>query len=341
MLTHINAKGEAHMVDVGKKPSTQRTAIASSFVAMQAGTLSAIKDDVLVKGDVLATARIAGIQAAKRCSDLIPLCHPLLLTQLAIDFELYESEHRAKASDDPDCGAVDTATASDTGIRIFARVSVSGQTGVEMEALAAVSVAALTIFDMAKAIDKTMTITDTRLEFKLGGKSGIFSTGHAGQVLAINLSTETGEQKVSSSKTLTFVEGHGIEGDAHAGDWHRQISLLDQSSVDQLIAKGLELKPGDFAENVTTTGLKLQTLAIGTQLRVGQALLEITQIGKECHTRCAIYQQAGDCVMPRDGVFATVVESGQVRAGDTIYVLGARHFGPNSKPCTQLTLGAL
>jgi len=289
------------MVDVGSKEHTQRTAIASSFVTMQPETLSAIRDDALQKGDVLATARIAGIQAAKRCPDLIPLCHPLLISRATITFEYSDF-------------AADTAC----GIRIFASISLLGQTGVEMEALTAASVAALTLIDMAKALDKNMSITDTRLEYKSGGKSGIFSAGRVGVVLSVNTSKETGEQKASRSEAVNFVAGHGIEDDAHAGDWHRQVSLLDQSSIDQLIAKSLDLQPGDFAENVTTSGLKLQTLPIGSKLRIGQALLEITQVGKECHTRCAIYHQAGDCVMPRDGVFAAVKEAGKVKAGDII-----------------------
>jgi cyclic pyranopterin phosphate synthase len=308
-FTHLDSKGQARMVDVGAKQSTNRVAIASSFVQMDASTLAAIKDDALKKGDVLATARIAGIQAAKRTSDLIPLCHPLLISRVVIDFEYVEprnanaaqstqedkSEQRDKVTS-LDASTAAKEEASTCGIRCFATVSLVGQTGVEMEALTAASVAALTIFDMAKAIDKDMSIADTYLEYKSGGKSGTFARGNAGVVRAINLSEKTGEQKISTLDTVNFVEDRGIEGDVHAGDWHRQISLLDQSSVDQLIAKGLELKPGDFAENITTSGLKLQTLPVGTRLRIGQAVIEITQIGKECHSRCAIYDQAGDCV---------------------------------------------
>jgi cyclic pyranopterin phosphate synthase len=287
------------MVDVQEKQATQRTAIASSFIRMEAASVDAVKENSVKKGDVLATARIAGIQAAKQCSNLIPLCHPLMISKVEISFEL-----------------------SRRGIHCFATVALVGQTGVEMEALTAASVAALTIFDMTKAVDKCMSIESTRLEFKSGGKSGVFTRGLAGTVLAINLSKEKGEQKTSTPEKVNFIEGQGIEGDAHAGDGHRQISLLDQSSIDQLRAKGLSLKAGDFAENITSSGIDLPSLPVGSRLRIGQALLEITQIGKECHTRCAIYHQAGDCVMPRDGVFAQVVEGAQVRAGDSIYLLG-------------------
>lgn len=151
MLTHLDERGNAQMVDVGDKQVTSRTAVATGAVYMQPATLAAIRDGDLPKGDVLAAARIAGIMAAKRTPDLIPLCHTLLLTKVGVEFVL----------DDAASCVVITAT-----------VRCQGQTGVEMEALTAVSVAALTIYDMAKAIEKTMTIGDIRLLEKQGGKSG-------------------------------------------------------------------------------------------------------------------------------------------------------------------------
>ncbi|RMG89096.1 MAG: MOSC domain-containing protein, partial [Candidatus Dadabacteria bacterium] len=115
----------------------------------------------------------------------------------------------------------------------------------------------------------------------------------------------------------------GLAGDAHAGDWHRMVSLLALESVDKMRAAGLDVNPGDFAENLTTRGLDLLALPLGTRLRVGdEVVLELTQHGKECHTRCAIYYQAGDCVMPREGVFAKVIRTGTVRVGDPVEVLG-------------------
>ena len=150
-LTHLNARGEAVMVDVSDKPATQRTAIAEGFVAMTAETLALVRDGRAKKGDVLATARIAGIMAAKKTSELIPLCHPLMITKVAVDLTL---------SDAP------------AGIAVRAEVKVGGQTGVEMEALTAVSVACLTIYDMLKAADKDMVIGPVRLLEKSGGKSG-------------------------------------------------------------------------------------------------------------------------------------------------------------------------
>lgn len=113
---------------------------------------------------------------------------------------------------------------------------------------------------------------------------------------------------------------HGIVGDAHAGDWHRQISLLADESVDTMRAMGLTLEPGAFAENILTRGIELKILPIGTRLRVGPALLEVTQIGKECHSDCAIKQTTGKCVMPTEGIFAVVVEEGRIRSGDEITI---------------------
>lgn len=148
-LTHLDAEGAAHMVDVGGKPATARRAVASGRITMSAQALEAIRAGNAPKGDVLGTARIAGIMAAKRTGDLIPLCHPLGLEAVSVDFD-YEAD----------------------AIRATATASLTGRTGVEMEAMTAVSVALLTIYDMAKAIDKGMVIEGVRLIAKTGGKSG-------------------------------------------------------------------------------------------------------------------------------------------------------------------------
>ncbi|HXF63327.1 MAG TPA: cyclic pyranopterin monophosphate synthase MoaC [Caldilineaceae bacterium] len=150
-LTHLDERGHAAMVDVGDKPATSRTAVAQGEVRMAPATLAAIRDGHVPKGDVLAAARLAGIMAAKKTPELIPLCHTLLLTKVAVDFEMDEAASR---------------------VLITATVRCNGQTGVEMEALTAVSVAALTIYDMAKALEKGMTIGPIRLLEKSGGKSG-------------------------------------------------------------------------------------------------------------------------------------------------------------------------
>ena len=150
-LTHLDDQGNARMVDVGEKSPTRREAVAVARVVMQPQTLALLVSGSHKKGDVLAAARIAGIQAAKKTSDLIPLCHPLMLESVAVDFELNESL---------------------PGVEISARCRLSGKTGVEMEALTAASIAALTIYDMCKAVDRGMTIESVGLQEKRGGKSG-------------------------------------------------------------------------------------------------------------------------------------------------------------------------
>jgi MOSC domain-containing protein YiiM len=136
--------------------------------------------------------------------------------------------------------------------------------------------------------------------------------------MAVCISLTKGERK-TPVPTVQLIPEHGIAGDAHAGDWHRQISLLAQESIDKMIALGLSVSAGDFAENITTSGIDLVSLPIGTRLSLGSTLIEVTQIGKECHNRCAIFYQAGDCVMPKEGIFARVLQGGVVSAGDSIH----------------------
>ncbi|MDI6872004.1 MAG: molybdopterin-binding protein [Bacillota bacterium] len=142
-----------------------------------------------------------------------------------------------------------------------------------------------------------------------------------GRIVAVNTSATKSVRKQNVSEVV-LKEEWGIEGDAHAAPWHRQVSLLALESIRKMQAKGLKVKPGDFAENLTTEGLDLTALPIGTRLAVGEeVLLEVTQIGKVCHTRCAIYYQAGDCVMPREGIFARVLRGGRVAPGDPVSVV--------------------
>ena len=138
-----------------------------------------------------------------------------------------------------------------------------------------------------------------------------------GTVLAVCTSLNKGERKKPVPEVELVVE-HGIAGDAHAGDWHRQVSLLAEESIDKMRKLGLDVNSGDFAENITTSGIDLVSLPIGSRLQAGETLLEVTQIGKECHTRCAIYYQAGDCVMPKEGIFARVITGGVIRPGDEV-----------------------
>jgi len=140
-----------------------------------------------------------------------------------------------------------------------------------------------------------------------------------GRIVAVCTSKNKGERKTNIG-AANLLPGLGLEGDAHAGFAHRQVSLLALESIEKMRQMGLTVGPGDFAENITTTGLDLPALPIGTRLRIGETVLEVSQIGKECHTRCAIYHQAGDCVMPKEGIFAIVLHGGPVSVGDKIEV---------------------
>jgi MOSC domain-containing protein YiiM len=142
--------------------------------------------------------------------------------------------------------------------------------------------------------------------------------GQRGKVLAVNTSEEKGTKK-TNIQSCALLKDFGLQGDAHGGPWHRQVSLLANESIEKMRAKGLTVGYGDFAENITTEGIDLVHLPIGTEVRIGNSvILRVTQIGKECHERCAIYYQAGDCVMPKEGIFAEVVTEGEVKVGDKI-----------------------
>jgi MOSC domain-containing protein YiiM len=136
-------------------------------------------------------------------------------------------------------------------------------------------------------------------------------------VKAVCISENKGERKTPVD-AVELRDNHGIVGDAHAGEWHRQVSLLATESIDKMRALGLDVDSGDFAENITTSGIDLVSLPVGSRLLVGETLLEVTQIGKECHTRCAIFYQAGDCVMPKEGIFAKVITGGVIKPGDAV-----------------------
>lgn len=313
-LSHINLEGRAFMVDVGGKEDTERVAKAEARVYMSPSTLKRIKTGGIKKGDVLSVAQVAGIMAAKKTHEIIPMCHPLLLTSVDLGFSYHEEE---------------------SYLLIEAVVKCTGKTGVEMEALVAVTAAALTVYDMCKSVDRWMSIEGVRLMEKAGGKSGHLSRneeqkygkiggmGMRGKVLAVCTSAEKGEVKRDVGEAV-FVVNHGIEGDAHAGPWHRQVSLLSISSIEKMRAKGADVGYGDFAENLTIEGIEVYQLPVGTRLRVGDEVeLEVTQIGKKCHSGCAIMQQVGDCVMPREGIFARVVRGGKVKRGDVVEIIGA------------------
>lgn len=142
------------------------------------------------------------------------------------------------------------------------------------------------------------------------------------KIVSVAVSKKKGTRKKIVNEAL-LIRDHGIEGDAHAGPWHRQVSFLAAESIENARRQGLEVTFGDFAENIATSGIAWQEIPLGTQLRLGDSVLvEVTQIGKECHNRCAIYYMAGDCIMPKEGIFARVLEGGKIRPGDMIRVEG-------------------
>ena len=143
---------------------------------------------------------------------------------------------------------------------------------------------------------------------------------HDIRIVAVSVSLKKGVKKTNVRQGF-LIENHGLENDAHAGDWHRQVSLLAVESIAKIQEKGLDVYPGDFAENITTEGIKLWELPVGTRMKLGEeALVEVTQIGKECHDRCAIYHQVGDCVMPREGIFVKVLKGGTIGPADGILI---------------------
>lgn len=289
-LTHFNEQGRARMVDVTEKAVTHRRAVAAGEIRVSPETMVHIKNGTLKKGDVLAVAQVAGIQAAKHNWELIPMCHPLPLTGIDITFHL---------SDQP------------CMVEIQAAVTCTGVTGVEMEALTAVSVAALTVYDMCKAVQKDMEITNIRLLENPAARAETISE-RTDRTMARVVSVNISEKKGTLKKPVPEIElklRHGIVGDAHAGDWHRQISLLAEESIDTMRPRSpIALDPGVFAENINTEGIDLKHLPVGTRLRIGETEVEVTQIGKECHNDCAIKKAVGKCVMPTEGIFAVVVK---------------------------------
>lgn len=299
-LTHVNEQGRARMVDVSDKPATDRVARAAGFVRMAPSTVELVRTGGAKKGDVLAVAQVAGIMAAKRCWETVPMCHPVALTGVDVRFSVERG-----------------------GVGIEATCHCHGETGVEMEALSAVSAAALTVYDMLKAHQRDMVVEEVRLVEKTGGASGDFSARGvwgAATVEAVCVSEEKGTRKHPVDE-IELVVGEGVAGDAHAGRWHRQVSLLPAEAVDELRDLLPELAPGDFAENVLTRGLDLKALPVGTVLRAGAAELVVTQIGKECHAACEIRRLTGRCAMPTEGIFCVVTRGGSLRAGDRLEVV--------------------
>ena len=288
------------MVDVAGKSPTLRTAVATVEVRLAAATLERIIRRDLPKGDVLAAAQIAGIMAAKQTPHLLPLCHPLELTEVQVHCLPIPALGR---------------------ICIQTMAQALARTGAEMEALTAAGIAALTVYDMCKGLGLGIEVTGLRLLQKTGGRSGRWRGAGVGQVVAVSVSAEKGTRKANVPE-IELEAGLGVKGDAHAGPGLRQVSLLAAESIGSARARGVEVGPGDFAENITTEGLELHTLLVGTHLLLGhEAVGTVTQIGKECLTPCAIGRSLGECVMPREGIFVSVLQSGKLRPGDLVQVL--------------------
>lgn len=306
-LTHINAQGHARMVDVSEKQETARIARAQAVVRMQPQTLTAIKEGAVSKGDVLAVAQVAGIMGAKQTSDLIPMCHPLMLSGVDIEF-IY---------DEPLSSLV-----------IRSEVKTTGKTGVEMEAITAVTVAALTVYDMCKAIDRWMEITEICLLEKSGGKSGHLqrereskSPATAGRLYSVCISPERGQLKFEVPEA-TVITGYGIENDGHAGDWGRQVTCLSWESVLRVNQeKNLNMGPGQYAENLLIEGIDLSKVGIGGRLRIGRdTILEVTQVGKEDHPS-VVTRTFGVSLLPLEGLFCKVINGGKIKKGDVVEVI--------------------
>lgn len=173
--------------------------------------------------------------------------------------------------------------------------------------------------ETAKALAQDLGIDNPEMVSDQGPAPQVGSTG---VVRSVNVSEKKGTRKTPvEGGVITLSADYGVAGDAHAGNWHRQVSFLAQESIQVAIDHGLDVAEGDFGENITTQGINMKEMPLGTRLQVGSAVVEVSQIGKICHTRCAIYYLAGDCIFPREGVFGWVVEPGSVRVGDEIRVL--------------------
>ncbi|MEG2234345.1 MAG: cyclic pyranopterin monophosphate synthase MoaC [Oscillospiraceae bacterium] len=266
-LTHINENGEVNMVDVGAKEKTGREAVAQSKIRMKPETLAKILEGNIKKGDVFAAARIAAIMAAKRTSELIPLCHPIAVTY---------------------ADAVIDTQGNDT-VTVTATVRCVGETGVEMEALTAASIGALTVYDMCKAIDRGMTVQSTRLLKKSGGKSGVYLRG-PGEVCGTCL---TPQKEMS-----------------------KQLSLLSKYALDEMEKmdySGLCMEK--FHANLIVDGLDFKALKSGDIIAVGKSRIELTSVGKRCFEDCPLVQSGIDCPLKNECAFAVVIQSGEIFDG--------------------------
>ena len=293
-FSHFDEQGRSRMVDVSEKEDTKRVAVAKGEVKVSAKTLELIKDDEIEKGDVLEVARVAGIMGVKKTPDLIPMCHPLAVSGIDIEFKIIDTEGI---------------------IEIIATTKITAKTGVEMESLTAVSTAALTIYDMCKAVDKAMEIGEIKLLKKTGGKSGTYLSDElVGKIAAIYRGDERGQPK-EKIDSVTIQQDYGLEGDIHAQAGKHQVSLLAVDSVTKYANPEVEL--GTFEANIITEGIDLFKLQLGTKLKLGSdIILEIKQIGKDDQRMEDHY-----LAMYQEGIFARVLEGGELKTGDRLEVL--------------------
>lgn len=300
-LTHQDSEGRVKMVDVSRKEPTMRVATAFSSLFAGEKALALLNSGELAKGDAWAASRVAAIMAAKKTSEFIPLTHPVRLDSVRVDmFPLGKDR----------VGCFATAIAFD-------------RTGVEMEAMVAATTAMLNMYDMVKGVDKAARIEQTRLISKTGGKSGEWLAEGAaiGKIEKLATSKGKGTPKDPCDEAVLKVN-FGLESDAHGGDWHRQVSMLGVESIEKMRKQGLSVDFGSFAENIATSGVCLYELPVGSLVWCDNGVvMQVTQIGKECHTKCAVYYKAGDCVMPREGIFTIVLAGGPVRSGEKFIAL--------------------
>ncbi len=300
-LTHQDGEGRVKMVDVGQKQPTSRMALAFSSMFAGEKAVSLLNAGELAKGDAWAASRVAAIMAAKKTSELIPLTHPIRLDSVRVDLFAWGKDR----------------------IGCFASASAFDRTGVEMEAIVAASTAMLNMYDMVKGVDKGAYIEQTKLVYKSGGKSGdwLSPAAQPGRIEKLATSKGKGTPKDPCDEAVLKVR-FGLESDAHGGDWHRQVSLLGVESIEKMRSKGLDVNFGSFAENIATSGVCLYELPVGTLMWCEAGpVMQVTQIGKECHTKCAVYHRAGDCVMPREGIFTIVLTGGRIATGERFITL--------------------
>ncbi len=300
-LTHQDIEGRVKMVDVSRKDSTLR--VATAFSSMFAGekAFSLLKSGELAKGDAWAASRVAAIMAAKKTSEFIPLTHPIRLDSVRVDLFPFGKDR----------------------IGCFATACAFDRTGVEMEAMVAATTAMLNMYDMVKGVDKGARIEQTCLVCKSGGKSGdwLAESAAVGRIEKLATSKGKGTPKDPRDEAVLKVN-FGLENDAHGGDWHRQVSMLGVESIEKMRRQGLNVDFGSFAENIATSGVCLYELPVGSLIWCENGVvMQVTQIGKECHTKCAVYYKAGDCVMPREGIFTIVLAGGPVKTGERFVAL--------------------